>query len=190
MRFLDLEPAGAAASGLVRGFQRFRHDALVAARERVVVESPRGLLVAGDKARDEDLRRQNLREDVEALARGSCGEVLALGEHAVEEKDAQRVRRPRRLHVELAPEAAHGFLERVGRAVGLERDRFAVEDRFARGAIAQRRDDFGDAGGDFVQVSRIDADLTARLVRLHARAVELPLESRPSQAFDRVCDVF
>src|SRR5256885_7866963 len=120
MRLLDLEPAGAAASGLVRGVQRFRHDSFMAARERVVVESLRGLLVAGDEARDEDLRRQKFRERVDALARGPRGKVLALGEQAIEEKDAQGVRGARRLYVELAPEAAHGFLERIGRAVGLE----------------------------------------------------------------------
>src|SRR5258708_34900170 len=87
----------------------------------------------------------------------------------------------------LRPEAAHGFLERVGRALGLERDRFAVENQLARGALVQRRDDLGHGGGDFVQAPRIDADFAARLVRLHARAVELPLEGRAAEALQRDC---
>src|SRR6266545_5979068 len=107
VRFLDLEPAGAAAPCLVRRLQRFRHDAFVAARERFVVESLGGFLVAGDKARDENLRREKFRERVETLARGFCSEVLAVGEETIEEKDAQGERRPQRLHVELAPETAH-----------------------------------------------------------------------------------
>jgi len=46
----------------------------------------------------------------------------------------------------------------------------------------------GTAAVTLVQAARVDADFAARLVRLNARAVELPLESRASQALDGVGD--
>ena len=58
----------------------------MAARERFVVESLGGFLVAGDKARDENLRREKFRERVETLPCGFRGEVCPVGEQAVEKK--------------------------------------------------------------------------------------------------------
>src|SRR6266702_4394548 len=146
-------------------------------------------LVTGDKARDENLRREKFRERVETLPRALRGEVCPVGEQAVEEKDAQGERRAQRLHVELAPEAAHGFLERVGRAVGPECNRLAIKNQLTRCTIAQRLDDLGYGGGDLVEAARIDTDFAARLVRLHACAVQLPLEGRGAEALERVGDV-
>ena len=52
VRALDLEPAGAAAAGLVRRVERLHHHPLVPARERVVEERLGGLGVLGDRARN------------------------------------------------------------------------------------------------------------------------------------------
>ena len=100
---------------------------------------------------------------------------------AIEEVHRERQLGAHALDVELAAEAAHRHLERQRRAVGGERDGLAVEDQLLRGQRLQRLDDLGRRRGDVLQRARVDLDLAARLVHLHARAVDLPFERRGAE---------
>ena len=87
-------------------------------------------------------------------------------------------------------EAAHRLLERIRRAVRVEHDRFAVEDRGARGKLARELDDLRRGRRDVVARARVDAHVVPVLVHLHARAVELPFDRRlAADARHRVVDV-
>ena len=57
------------------------------------------------------------------------------------------------------------------------------------GKRAHRLHDFGHPPGHLVQVARVAAHLVARLVDLHARAVELPLEGGRAEQRQRFVDI-
>ncbi len=73
-------------------------------------------------------------------------------------------------------------------AAGLERDDFAVEHQLARGQRAHQGDDLRRRRGDVVQRTREDRDVIARLVDLHACAVDFVLERRVAELRDCVSD--
>ena len=133
VRALDLEPARAAAAGLVGRVERLRHHALVAARERVGVEGLGGGDVGGDEARDHERRRQRRGERGEALA-APAGRAATSPSRCRQSKKNDRERQlgAQSRDVELAAEAAHRHLERRGAPSARERDRLAVEDQLAR----------------------------------------------------------
>ena len=108
---------------------------------------------------------------------------------AVEEKYRQRQRRLHGRHIERAPEPTHRDLKRVRSAVGLQSDRFAVEDQLRRLDRTQRVDDLGRRGRHVVAIAREDAHLVGRLVYLHPRSVELPLERCAAEHAESLGDV-
>ena len=189
VRALDLEPARAAAARLVGGVERLRHDAFVAARQRIGIEGLRRADVRRDQARDDERRRHRVGERVEALVRRPVHERHAVAVQAIEEEHRERQLGAHARDVELAAEAAHRHLERLRRTARGERDRFAVEDQLARRQVAHRLDDLGHRGRHVVQGARVDPDLVAGLVHLHAGAVDLPFEGGGAEQRERRGDV-
>ena len=70
-----------------------------------------------------------------------------------------------------------------------EGDRLAVEDELLRRQRLQGLDDLGHRGGHLLQRAGVDLDLAARLVHLHARAVDLPFERGGAELGHRRGDV-
>ncbi len=120
---------------------------------------------------------------------GRSARFSASAAEDVEEEHRERQLGAHRVHVELAPEAAHRDLERLRRAARGERDRLAVEDQLARRQRPHRLDDLGHGRGHVVEVAREHAHFVAGLVDLHARAVELPVERGGAERFERARDV-
>ena len=155
---LDLEPRRTARAGRVGSGQRLHHHAFVAARERVVVEgmraplsratTSRGITSAGGSTSASTSKRR---------AAGLAEEVLLPATQAVEEEHRQRHAFAHRLDVEHAPEAAHRLLERIRRAIGLERDGLAVEDQRGLRQRANALHDLRRGGGHVVAGARVDA---------------------------------
>ena len=178
---LILSHDAARLAGFVGRRQRFRHHAFVSAGERVFVESLRFGSVARHETRYQQLAGQRARQRLDPLGRGGFGQRVRAEAHAVEEEHRQRQRRLHCRHVERAPEPAHRDLERLRRAIGLERNRLAVENQLRHRARAHGGDDLGRRGGHVVAIAREYPHVVAGLVHLDARAVELPLEGRRAE---------
>ena len=193
VRRLDLEPARAAAAGLVRRVERLRHHALVAARERVVVEAPRPAPTSAVTMRGIDEPAPAARRAARRSARapGWSSSVSPSRCRQSKKNAAQRQLGAQPLDVELAAEAAHRDLERHA-ARRRRASAIASPSRISSRAGSARTASTtsGTARGDVVERARVDAHVVARLVHLHARAVELPFERRRSPSSrQRVGDV-
>ena len=187
-RAFHFQPARAAISRFVRRVERFRHHAFVAARQRVGVETLCRCGVARHQPRHHQRRRQAGCERVEARVRRRIDQRLVVAPQAVEEKRGERQFGAQLRHVELAAEAAHRFLKRLGAPPGASAiaspSRTSARDGSARPlrrSPARR--------GDVVEVARVHAHVVSRLVHLHARAVELPFERRSAERAERVVEV-
>ena len=103
---LDLEPARAAPAGLVGRVERLDHDALVAARQRVVEHRRRRLGVGGRSraARAAPRARRRPSAAARSLA-GAVEQVLAVEVQQVEERRRERQRVPQLRDVAAAAEA-------------------------------------------------------------------------------------
>ncbi len=116
-------------------------------------------------------------------------QVVAVQMEAVEEEGREWEALGLDVGLGTAPEAAHRHLERVGSAVGSQRDHLAVEDHGVDGQRARRGDDLGYPVGDVREAPRERADLVAEPVHLQPRAVQLPFHGRAAGALDRRRDV-
>ena len=189
VRALDLQPLRASRARIVRCLERFHHHAFVAAGDGIVVERLRRGGVAGDEARRQHARGQNLGHGFEADARGLADEVGVAATQAVEKEHRQWHLRAKRVDVERAAEAAHRVLERVGRAVGTKRDGLAVQDERLARRVGDAAHDLRRGGRDVVAGARVDAHGVAFAMHLHARTVELPFESGHRDAGEGVAQV-
>jgi hypothetical protein len=135
-----------------------------------------------------DVRGRHGEQPVESLALRQIDRVLATLVQQVEEHRHDRELGAQRLDVEPAAEPPHRDLERMGAAVGGERDRLAVEHEAPCGQCAHELDDLRHRGRHLVQQPRKHAHVVVRLVDLNARAVELVLERRPAEPLDRLVD--
>ena len=176
---LDLAPGRAPAARLVGRADGLDHHALVTRRQRVGQQLGGRARVVGDDVADAP-RRRHPPERLEPGTEREVEQVLAIEVQHVEPRRGQAAARP-----VVAAEAAHGVLEAVGPIVGIEADHLAIEyHRVNR----QRRDDLDHAGqpvGHVVEVAREQADVGPLPVRLHAGAVELPLDRAQPELGDR-----
>src|SRR5205807_6319213 len=173
VRALDLEPARAAVARLVGRVERLGHEALVAGRERALVESARRGLGGGDQLTYACAFGDGACERLEALAARSVGDALRLEAQAVEEERPEGQGGAHRLHIESAAEATHRGLERVRPSRGVECDRLAVEYERLSGKLAHQLHDLRRRAGHLVQAARVEPDLAPELVGLNTRAIHL-----------------
>jgi len=111
----------------------------------------------------------------EPLGLRPVDQVHAVDVQRVEREERERHRRAEPLDAPAAAEPAHRDLERLGPAVGPERDRLAVEHDRAGVERRDPLDDLGHSVGDVGEVPRERSDAVARSMNLDPRAVELPL---------------
>src|SRR5436309_3309479 len=174
---LELEPALAAAAGLVGAGEVLRHHALVAGGERGVAERA-GLRLAGDDAPLGEVAAAGHRgERLPAPLVGLVDQRASAGHEAVEEVQGQRHLAHERFDAVHAAEAPHQLLEGQRPPGGVEGDHLAVEDEWLAGEIAPRDlDHVREAARDVGQAPRPDLHAIPRPVQLDARAVVLVLE--------------
>ncbi len=122
-------------------------------------------------------------------AAGSASKLAPSSHSRSNANEGQRQLGTKRGDLEPASEATHRRLKRVRTAVAAKRDRLAVEDQLPSGERPRRFDDLGHGGGDLVALARVDGDVVARLVDLHAGAVDLPFERGFAELFERGVEV-
>ncbi len=186
---LDLEPACAAGPGLVRSGEALGHDPLVAAAKGVGEKCLRLGAVGGDDRRHAPGVGHETPEELVPLVGGGVDERHPVGVQAVEEERGERKPPAHRVDVQPASEAPHRDLEGLRPPVLAQGEHLAVKDDLARGHHADRLDDLGNGVRDLLEAAREDPHVAARLVDLHARAVELELEGGPVETGQGGADV-
>jgi hypothetical protein len=152
----------------------------VAALERGL-EEPRCFGASAVTMRGMTAARATTPRAPEALRAGRSTSAVPSRNRQSKKKYGKRQLAPHRIDLELAAKTPHRELKRKRRRVGAKRDRLAVEYQRLRAASAHQLDDLRHPRAHVVEVARVDAHLVARLVNLHARAVELPLERGGAQ---------
>ena len=99
---LDLQPAGAAAAGLVRRGQRLRHHALMAGSKRHVQEPLGGAGIGGGEPVHPMGRRDDRVQGRQALTGRAVQQVDAVKMQQIEEEGGQRLRGASRRDVDAA----------------------------------------------------------------------------------------
>ena len=178
---LELEPAAAAAAGLVGGLEGLGDQALVAPLQGLLEEGLGGVLVLELGAGHPQVAGDQVREGAPALGSRPVDPVLAAGVEHVEEERGQGELGAQGSDVEAAAEAAHGDLEGVGASLRVQGEHLAVQHELRLGQGQRGLDQLGDRGGHLVQLAREHADLVAAAVDLDPGAVELPLEGGAAQ---------
>ena len=186
---LDLEPADAAATGVVDRVERLHDDALVAEGDCLVEERARFGRVRRHLPWHTQLFGHHRRQCREALAAGETQQLVVVEAQHVEEERRHRCGRPGLCDIDARGRAAAGLLERSRPAVLVQRDGLSVEHDRAHRQGKHVVDDLGQPLGDVVEAAGEDADVVAVAVHLHADAVELPLDGRRAHAAERVVDV-
>src|SRR6185312_7875735 len=130
---LYLEPTLPARSGGVDGISSFRHEAFVplaeGAREKVF-----GLIgTCGREVRNDVSGGNNSSQSGEPLGLRLIDDRLAMEIQSIEPKRSHGEFGEQAIHLQLAAKAAHGHLERLGAALGIETKHFAIEDQVVRG---------------------------------------------------------
>ena len=117
---------------------------------------------------------------IEILLRpGTIDRQRAVEREHVEHVQLQRLLDARFLDLASAPKPPHQILKRGRPPRRVDADHFAVEDRVTRADSIHNLDHVGNALGDLIQPARENshaAIFVARMMYLHARAVELVLE--------------
>ena len=187
---LDLEPAGATASGRVARVERLHDYALVPARKRVGEELRCPVGVGRHDARDQQPGREQSLEQRHAFGSRAVEELLSVEVQGVEHEQGQRCLGPDLVDVDARPDPARGLLERTRPPSFAQRDRLTVEDNAAHRQAQHDVDELRHPAGDVVESAGEDAyglAVVAPAVDLHAYAVDLPLERGLTELVERGC---
>ena len=180
---LDLVPLRAAATRLIRRFDRLDHHALVARSQRLGPEEFGLSGVGSDQSRDSPRAGDPLQHGQAFVQRG----IDQIGAIDVEHIEEERLEPDSRANL-ITTEAAHRLLEDSGPTVIGDSQRLTIEHHACHRQAADHGDDLRESGRDLVEVAGIDLHVVTDPMDLDPRAVELPFNRRQADGFDRRAD--
>ena len=136
------------------------------------------------------MARNRARKDLGSLAIASRDErAFACAIEAIKEEEGKWQLLSDRCHILAAAQPAHRNLKGMGPPIGPERDSFALQQNVFNWQSSCPLDDFRQAVGDILKLSREDANFVALTVYLNAGAIELEFKgsfTHAIQSFGRV----